>query len=126
MAANIIHRNELLGHSEYSSVRVLICSQATHSLRCISGLRSNKRRFIFCLQQQQQTVLSLNDDLLVNGQVSATCSNTSLIAHALGDIRYFCVTKKALWAPPSLVATANASMYRLIPFSKRLLQTVVQ
>ncbi len=44
-------------------------------------------RFIFCLQQQ--TVCALNDHCSGNCHVSLIYSNSSLIAHSLGDIEYF-------------------------------------
>ncbi len=80
--------------------------------------------FVFCLQQQ--TVCALNDHCSANGHVSLINSNSSVIAQSLGDIEYFCVMKKTLWAPTSLFATANTPICRLLPFSERSLRTVVQ
>ncbi len=40
----------------------------------------------------------------------------SLIAHAIGDLLYFCYTKKILWSPSSLFAIANASINRSVLF----------
>ncbi len=71
------------------------------------GLSSVQRMFLFvCLFVcfQQQTVFVLNDHCSANGHVSLI---SSLIAHSLGDIGYFCVIKNILWAPPSLFAIAN-------------------
>ncbi len=80
--------------------------------------------FVFCLQQQ--TFCMLNDHCSGNGHVSLINSNSSPIAHSLGDIEYLCVMKKTMWAPPSLFAIANTPICRLLPFSERSLRTVVQ
>ncbi len=81
-------------------------------------------RFVFCLQQQ--TACALNDHSSAKGHVSLIYSNSSLIAHTLGDMGYFCVMKKTLWAPPSLFTIANTPICRLLPFSEYSLQPVVQ
>ncbi len=85
------------------------------------GLRSDQQTFatFFCLQQQ--TVPSLNDDPLANGHLSVMSSNTPLIGHG-----YFWVMNRTIWVSPSLFATANAPIFRLMPFSKCSLPTVVQ
>ncbi len=71
------------------------------------GARSAQRTLnVFCLQQQ--TVCALNDHCSANDHVSLINSNSSIIAHSLGDIEYFCVIKKTLWASPSLCAIANS------------------
>ncbi len=64
-------------------------------------------RFVFCLQQQ--TVCALNDHRSANGHVPLIYSDSSLIAHSLGDIQCFCVIKKTLWAPPFLFAIHSKS-----------------
>ncbi len=50
--------------------------------------------------------------------MSAVCSNTPLITHAMGNIQYFCVTKKTV-APPFLFTTANSPIFPLVPFSSK-------
>ncbi len=52
---------------------------------------------------------TLNDHCSANGHVPLIYADSSLIAHSLGDIQYFCVIKKILWAPPSLFAIAKHS-----------------
>ncbi len=66
-------------------------SRLSHDTCQLDYVQTSKR-FFFCLQQQ--TVPSLNDDHLTNGHMSAIFSNTALIAHARGDIGYFCIMKK--------------------------------
>ncbi len=82
------------------------------------------KHLVFCLQQQM--VPSGNDDRSANSHVSVISSNTPFIVHALGDIGFVYVMNMTLWAPPSLFVIANAPIYRLVPFSKRSLRTVVQ
>ncbi len=57
------------------------------------GLRSDQQKFGFLFATADGPNIRL-----ANGHVSAVYFNTSLIAHAMGDIGYFCIMKKTLWA----------------------------
>ena len=64
---------------------------------------------------------SVNDHCSANGHVSLRYFNSSLTAHSLGDIGYFCVMKKTLLAPPSLCAIANVGRTCFAPSRSRRL-----
>ncbi len=54
-------------------------------LRQIQGCIQASECFVLC----SHTVRSLNNDRIANGHMSTISSNTSLIAHTMGDIGYF-------------------------------------
>lgn len=76
-----------------------------------------RKRFAFCLQ----TVPSLNDNRLANSYVSAISYNTPLVAHAFGDVGYFCVVKMTLWGAAIFVCFSQRLDLSLTSFNKRLL-----
>ena len=112
-------------HAELDCIYFHSCVNSHKSLNEViqvcehRGSIQPSERFVFCLQQQ--TVCPLNDHCSANGHVSLINSNSSFIAHSLGDIEDFCVMKKTLWAPPSLFTIANTPICRLLPFSERSL-----